>query len=250
MPPAAEEVQPDRNSCPAILTVEWIVLDSNYTRQTSNCLSVNRTVFFRAWLSVCAKLAAEGFKALRFAHLWAAGGITTFECLEFLFNRKWRWIVLCIQEAFQNFPEFRSKMTITPILTLKFAPDKQMKRTSDYSKLHSLLSVNCCSKSVLQWGVFSHWFSKQLFWQMTKWSQGKNNVIQFWWPKASRVLDRFQAVLKQFARRISVWTLLDPKSISTLKSLSEANEVCCSHWSCSSADLERIWVSGVKWKSF
>ena len=35
--PVAEEVQPDRNSsCPAVLTVVWIVLDSNYARQTSD----------------------------------------------------------------------------------------------------------------------------------------------------------------------------------------------------------------------
>ena len=32
----AEEVQPDRNSCPAVLKVVWIVLVSNYTRQTSD----------------------------------------------------------------------------------------------------------------------------------------------------------------------------------------------------------------------
>ena len=34
----AEEVQPDRHSCPAVLTVVWIELDSNYTRQTSDNL--------------------------------------------------------------------------------------------------------------------------------------------------------------------------------------------------------------------
>ena len=50
--PVAEEVQPDRNSCPAVLTVVWIVLDSNYTRQTSDNLSINRTAFYRAWPSV------------------------------------------------------------------------------------------------------------------------------------------------------------------------------------------------------
>ena len=40
--PVAEEVQPDRNSCPFVLTVVWIVLDSNYARQTSesiHCIS-------------------------------------------------------------------------------------------------------------------------------------------------------------------------------------------------------------------
>ena len=44
--PIAEEVQPDRNSYSAVLTVVWIVLDSNCTRQTSNSLSINRTAFF------------------------------------------------------------------------------------------------------------------------------------------------------------------------------------------------------------
>ena len=34
--PVDDEVQPDRNSCPAVLTVVWFVLDSNYTRQTSD----------------------------------------------------------------------------------------------------------------------------------------------------------------------------------------------------------------------
>ena len=29
--PVAEEVQPDRNRCPGVLTVVWIELDSNYT---------------------------------------------------------------------------------------------------------------------------------------------------------------------------------------------------------------------------
>ena len=33
--PVAEEAQPDRNSCPAVLTEVRIGLDSNYTRQTS-----------------------------------------------------------------------------------------------------------------------------------------------------------------------------------------------------------------------
>ena len=30
--PVAEGVQPDRNSCPAVLTEVWIVLESNYAR--------------------------------------------------------------------------------------------------------------------------------------------------------------------------------------------------------------------------
>ena len=34
--PVAEEVQPDHNSCPAVLTVVWIVLDSVYTKQISD----------------------------------------------------------------------------------------------------------------------------------------------------------------------------------------------------------------------
>ena len=37
--PVAEEVQPERNSCPAVLIVVWIVFDSNYTRQTSDSLN-------------------------------------------------------------------------------------------------------------------------------------------------------------------------------------------------------------------
>ena len=38
--PVAEEVQPERNSCPVVLTVVRIVLDSNYIRQTSDRLPV------------------------------------------------------------------------------------------------------------------------------------------------------------------------------------------------------------------
>ena len=43
--PVADEVQPDQNSCQAVLTVVWFVLDSNYTRQTSDrkcrCVTVS-----------------------------------------------------------------------------------------------------------------------------------------------------------------------------------------------------------------
>ena len=37
--PVTEEVQPDRNSCPAVLTAEWMVLDSNYSsvQKFSSC---------------------------------------------------------------------------------------------------------------------------------------------------------------------------------------------------------------------
>ena len=37
--PVAEEVQPDRNSCLAVLTQVWIVLDSNHAWQTSDSLT-------------------------------------------------------------------------------------------------------------------------------------------------------------------------------------------------------------------
>ena len=39
--PVADEVQPNRSSCPAVLTVEWSVLDSNYTRQTSKISDIS-----------------------------------------------------------------------------------------------------------------------------------------------------------------------------------------------------------------
>ena len=43
--PVAEEVQPDRNNCPAVLTVVWMALDSNYTRQTSNRLYLHKVSY-------------------------------------------------------------------------------------------------------------------------------------------------------------------------------------------------------------
>ena len=47
--PVAEEVQPDRNSCcSAVLTNVWIVLYSNYTRQTSDSLSIKTHSYGRS----------------------------------------------------------------------------------------------------------------------------------------------------------------------------------------------------------
>ena len=45
--PVAEEVQPDRNSCPVVLTVVWIELDSNCTRQTSDLREFSVKIDFK-----------------------------------------------------------------------------------------------------------------------------------------------------------------------------------------------------------
>ena len=57
--PVAEEVQPDRSSCSAVLTKVWMVLDSNYTRQTSDSLSIKthsgRSHYLAGFLTVHSK---------------------------------------------------------------------------------------------------------------------------------------------------------------------------------------------------
>ena len=67
--PVADEVQPDRNSYPTPSTVVWIVFESNYTRQTSYCVSINRTAFF---MSAPFCLSQVGDTGLQGSHFIAA----------------------------------------------------------------------------------------------------------------------------------------------------------------------------------